>query len=117
MARGALLSAAVLFSTVKMCFKCRKMKPLSEFYQYRRMRDGHFNKCKACFSQYAKTHRSTVEPFDLAEYRLKRRLARKKKPQPTLFGPVTAADPRKHVYLPPLGSVALSLLGQDMGRR
>lgn len=33
----------------KVCFKCKKEKPLKDFYAHPKMKDGHFNKCKECY--------------------------------------------------------------------
>lgn len=49
----------------KRCFKCGKVKPLSEFYAHPMMADGHLNKCKDCAKADAKAHREAYPERDL----------------------------------------------------
>lgn len=42
----------------KICTKCKKKKPLIEFYKHKGYKDGLSSWCKKCFAKYHKTPRS-----------------------------------------------------------
>jgi len=43
--------------TNKTCNRCGEIKPLSEFYKNKGMRDGHLKQCKECSNAYFKKYR------------------------------------------------------------
>jgi len=56
---------------MKTCFKCKRVKPLNEFYKHSGMTDGHLGKCKACTKDDAKT-RYWVKRDIITQYERKR---------------------------------------------
>ena len=56
---------------VKVCFKCKKTKPLGSFYYHTAMADGHLGKCKSCTKKDGKMRwgdpeaRERIRAYDL----------------------------------------------------
>jgi hypothetical protein len=46
--------------TEKYCRKCRKKKPLTEFYKHGSTKDGYVNQCKTCKRKYSKGYRKLI---------------------------------------------------------
>lgn len=63
---------------MKECFKCKTIKPLTEFYKHPRMADGHLNKCKECNRNDATKHRNQnlekVRAYDRARGKESKRI-------------------------------------------
>jgi hypothetical protein len=62
----------------KECFKCKTIKPLTEFYKHKEMADGHLNKCKECTKNDANKHRQEnlekVRAYDRERSKLPHRI-------------------------------------------
>ena len=67
----------------KVCFKCKKEKPLCDFYKHSRMADGHLNKCKECTKADVLINRwkniDRIRKYDRERGKLPHRIARKTK--------------------------------------
>lgn len=64
--------------TVKTCFKCKSVKPRTEFYAHPAMGDGLLGKCKDCTKADAKA-RYIAKHNDVMEYERKRAASRNRK--------------------------------------
>ena len=63
----------------KECFKCKTVKPLTEYYKHPAMGDGHLNKCKECTKKDANEHRANnlekIREYDRKRGKNKERMA------------------------------------------
>ena len=52
----------------KICKKCNIEKELTDFYVKKDLKDGYFNKCKSCCTQYSKDNEQKIKTYKV-EYR------------------------------------------------
>lgn len=81
----------------KECFKCKTVKPLTEFYKHSRMADGHLNKCKECTKNDVSKHRDQnlekIRAYDRERGKLPERI----KANVEINRAWRAEDKRRHV--------------------
>jgi hypothetical protein len=65
---------------MKTCFKCKRNKPLTEFYRHPQMGDGRLGKCKDCTKKdVAENYRANIDHYVEYEKQRFKDPARKKK--------------------------------------
>ena len=67
-------------TTVKTCFRCGVLKPLTDFYAHKQMADGRLNKCKVCnkldVSKNCKARREQYAAYNRGRDPVKKRARR-----------------------------------------
>lgn len=62
---------------MKICNKCKKEKPLIEFYRAIRFKDGYSYQCKQCDKEYKREHSEKIKEY-MQKYRLEHKEYRNK---------------------------------------
>lgn len=79
---------------MKVCFKCERELPISEFYAHPRMADGRLGKCKDC-AKADSTQRRLAKLGAVREYDRKRHRTAKRRARSVEYRKRVANDPEK----------------------
>ena len=72
--------------TTKKCFKCKKIKPLDDFYKHPATADKHLNKCKLCTKKDVnKRYYNPESRKKIKEYEIKRFNTPERKKQISIY--------------------------------
>lgn len=57
---------------LKQCYRCKQLKPVTDFSPNRNLKSGYASNCKPCTNAYKRHYHANVESAELREARLRK---------------------------------------------